>query len=174
MRTIDVAGMGLCLTLGCAATKPPSHCERSSAPTPMTEVADGRQYGEPMKLAPADTTEIKTVFADRMKYDGKFVRVAGVVESVCARRGCWMRLTDAAVGETLFVKFTCPIEGRLIPMDAVGKKAVVEGTLQVETMTEAEARHYKEDAGASPDEIKKIVGPQKVLRMRSPAAWIGA
>lgn len=173
---IRIACLIACSSLGCASTKPttPPHCDASAKPTSVTELTDGTSYGEPMKLASSETTPIKSVFADPAKYDGKIVRIGGLVESVCARRGCWMRLTDDQSSETLFVKFTCPVQGRLIPMDAVGKRAVVEGTLEVATQSEAEARHYKEDAGASPDEIKKIVGPQKVLRMRSPAAMVDA
>ena len=74
--------------------------------------------------------------------------------------------------ETVFVKFTCPFKDRLIPMEAVGKRALVEGTLQVEDISEEQARHYKEAAGASPDEIAKIVGPQKTVRMTSRSARI--
>ena len=75
-------------------------------------------------------------------------------------------------GEDVFVKFTCPIEGRLIPMDAAGKDAVVEGTIEVTEISEEEARHYREDAGATPEELEKIVGPQRTIRIQSPAALI--
>jgi len=81
-------------------------------------------------------------------------------------------LTDEAAAETVFVKFTCPVDGRLIPMAAVGHQALVEGVLTVEEITEGEARHYQEDAGASTAEIAKIVGPQKQLSIMAPAARI--
>lgn len=74
--------------------------------------------------------------------------------------------------DNLFVKFTCPIGGRLIPMEAVGHQAIVEGTLQVETISEDDARHFAEDAGKSQEEIEEIVGEQIQLRMASPAARI--
>ncbi len=169
-----IATTSVCMMLACASTKPASpqnHAAQAETPC-AKELTDGTNYGEPMKLAAAETTCIKTVFGDRMKYDGKNIRVAGLVDSVCAKKGCWMRLTDDKASETLFVKFTCPVAGRLVPMDAVGKRAVVEGTLEVATMSEAEARHYKEDAGATPEEVQKVVGPQKVLRMKAPAAMI--
>ena len=91
---------------------------------------------------------------------------------VCSAKGCWLAL-GGPQDEGLFVKFTCPIEGRLIPMEAVGKPAVVEGTVTVVEMTEAEARHYAKDGGATETEIAKIVGPQKRITVASPSAKIG-
>lgn len=134
--------------------------------------ASFKDFGEPMKLADNDTVCIKKVLAEPENFDGKFIRVAGKVESVCAKRGCWMRLTDDQGKDTLFVKFTCPVEGHLVPMEAVGHTAWVEGTFKVMEIPQDEARHYQEDAGASPEEIAKIVGPQKSLRMSAPAARI--
>ena len=129
-------------------------------------------FGSPMKLADTDTLFASDVLADPGAYNGKYIRVVGKVHSVCERRGCWLRLGTCGGRETLFVKFTCPVEGRLIPMEAVGKKACVEGTLQVKDMSQEEARHYKEDAGASAEEIAKIVGPQRTVKMASPAARV--
>ena len=39
-------------------------------------------------------------------------------------------------------------------------------------ISEAQARHYKEDAGASPEEVAKIVGPQKQYIVASPSARV--
>ena len=129
-------------------------------------------FGAKMKLVPTRTIPVSRVLADTDKYAGKSVRVHGVVDSVCANRGCWMRLAGAGSDETLFVKFSCPVEGGLIPMEAAGRKAVVEGTLEVTEISQEEARHYQEDAGASPAAIAKIVGPQKEMLLRAPAAKI--
>ncbi len=129
-------------------------------------------FGERMKFTVRDPVCTGAVVADKDKYAGKHVRVKGKVHSVCAHKGCWLRLGCPSTDETIFVKFTCPVEGRLIPMEAVGHRAIVEGTFEVTQIPEEEARHYKEDAGASPEEIAKIVGPQKQIRMASPAAKI--
>ncbi len=129
-------------------------------------------FGQKMNAASDRTIPAEDVLANIEKYDGKAVRVSGKISEVCARKGCWIRLAGATDGETLFVKFTCPVDGRLVPMDAVGRDALVEGTLHVAEISEAEAKHYKEEAGASPSEIAKIVGPQKNISMKAPAAMI--
>ena len=83
-----------------------------------------------------------------------------------------MKLSYPDATETLFVKFSCPVKGRLIPMEALGHLAIVEGSFKLSEISEADARHYAEDAGKSPEEIAKIVGPQNQLRMSAPAAMI--
>ncbi len=130
-------------------------------------------YGEKMKLTDQKTVGLAKVMAEPDHYAGQYLRVLGKVTSVCAKKGCWLRMTDETGAADVFVKFSCPVEGgRLIPMEAVGHDVVVEGTLLVEEISEADARHYKEDAGASPEEIAKIVGPQPQVRMSAPAARI--
>ena len=146
--------------------------EASHQPPCQADWESAAHFGDPMKLSDADAVCARKVLEDPDNYDGQFIRVRGKVASVCAKHGCSLRLGDATGKETVFVKFTCPFKDRLIPMEAVGKRALVEGTLQVDDISEEEARHYKEAAGASPDEIAKIVGPQKTVRMTSRSARI--
>lgn len=130
-------------------------------------------FGEPMTLAESDTISVGKLLANASAYDGKYVRVHGTVLAVCESKGCWMDIGSAAdAEERLYVKFTCPVEGRLIPMEAAGHKAVVEGTLAVQEITESEARHYADEAGKSAEEIRAIQGPQKRIRLMAPAAAI--
>lgn len=172
---------GAVLFSGCATTKAPCAAGKTPCATagktpcdrPCGKIADKyTDFGKPLKLKDSDAQCIKKVLADPKAHDGKFFRVTGKVDSVCAKRGCWLRLGDGESKETLFVKFICPVKGRLIPMDAVGKVALIEGTLNVVEISEEEARHYKEDAGASKEEIAKIVGPQLSVQMNAPAARI--
>ncbi len=129
-------------------------------------------YGEPMKLKSDDRVSAEKVFSQPDMYNGREIHLTGKVDSVCAKKGCWLRIADNARTDTIFVKFTCPVDGRLIPMDAVGHEATIEGELSIEDISQEEARHYAEDSGKSPEEIAKIVGPQKQYRMKAPAARI--
>ncbi len=134
--------------------------------------AGHHDFGEPLRMAEKDTIALATILADKAAYDGKSVRVSGTVSAVCQKRGCWLRMVDGEGGEDVFVKFTCPVEGRLIPMKAVNHRVVVEGQITMAEITEELARHYAEDKGASPEEIAKIVGPQKQISIASPAARV--
>ncbi len=129
-------------------------------------------FGDATTMSRAATVDARDILAQKDAYDGHQVRVSGTIESVCASKGCWIRLGTEESDETIFVKFTCPVDDRLVPMEAVGHEAVVEGKLAVIQITEDVARHYKEDAGADPAEIAKIVGPQQEVTIQSPAARI--
>lgn len=177
--SLGVLLCGLILISGCAAKRCgpcAGDCKRkckTPCKTPCaTDAKDWTHFGGKLKLAADKTICAGKVLANKDKYAGKHIRVCGKVDSVCAHKGCWIRLAGAGGDETLFVKFTCPVEGRLIPMEAASKCAVVEGTFEVKEISQEEARHYKEDAGASPEEIAKIVGPQKQVKLNAPAAMI--
>ena len=169
-RCVGLWAVALIVVGGCATTKV------SSCDWPCGYKGGDSQsftyYGEKMKSAADKTTCIKDVFENPKDYDGKFARICGQVESVCAAKGCWMKLSYPGATDTLFIKFSCPVKGRLIPMEAAGHLAILEGTFTATEISEAEARHYAEDAGKSPAEIAKIVGPQKQLRMSAPAAMV--
>jgi len=165
-----VALMAVVFVGGCATTKVGS-CDKPCG-FKAGDSSSYTYYGEKMKLAADKTACIKDVFANPKEYNGKFVRICGQVESVCAAKGCWMKLAYPGAKDTLFIKFSCPVDGRLIPMEAVGHQAIVEGTFTVGEISEGDARHYAEDAGKSLAEIAKIVGPQKQLRMSAPAAMV--
>ena len=134
--------------------------------------AGHHDFGEPLRMAEKDTVALATILADKAAYDGKSVRVSGTISAVCAKKGCWLRMVDGEGGEDVFVKFTCPVDGRLIPMKAVNHRVVVEGKITMGEITEELARHYAEDKGANPEAIAKIVGPQKQISIASPAARV--
>lgn len=128
-----------------------------------------KSYGEPMKLPNARPVPVATVLGHPDDYNGRYVRVTGTVTSVCQGMGCWLEMTGPE-NQLLFVKFTCPVEGRLLPLDSVGKTVICEGTLRVTEVSEDDARHVAGEKGMSGEEIEKIVGPQKRIVLQSPAA----
>lgn len=167
-RCLNTALVWVALLVGCASES--KQTQQSSPPAPTPHKA--AHFGEPMKLTDADAVPVGKVIASPGSYDGKYTRVSGQVTKVCPHKGCWMEITDSTTTETLFVKFEDPEEGRLIPMEAVGQVVVVEGVVKVKEISEEHARHYKEEGGATPQEVAKIVGPQKRLMMTDPRAQI--
>jgi hypothetical protein len=173
----------LALIFGCSAERGAAVESEQPAPAQAAPPVSYTTFGEAPSHADAPTVPVKLLMTSPSEYDGKVVRVSGTVAKVCAKKGCWLTLGEpgasgtgaggpGAEQQTMFVKFTCPIGGRLIPMEAAGKPAIVEGTVTVKTISEAEARHYKEDAGAPPEEIARIVGPQTQVTVASPSAQI--
>ena len=97
---------------------------------------------------------------------GKPVCVRADIAAVCAKRGCWMMLSDGAT--RVRVRFTASAQctdGFFVPRNAAGHRVFAKGVLESREVPEAEARHYAEDSGKSTEEIAKIVGPQKEVTM---------
>jgi hypothetical protein len=76
-------------------------------------------YGGEQKLAADQSVPLATVLANPDQYKDKYVRLTGKVGSVCAKKGCWVRVvpdqqTASAKGantqpmKDVFVKFKDP------------------------------------------------------------------
>ena len=139
---------------------------------PATQPTKWIAYGEKMKLTDADNLDAARVLSDVKKFEGKTVRLTGNVTSVCSAKGCWLKMSSPGSALEVFVKFTCPIEGRLIPVEAAGKPVIVEGKLTVKTISEEDARHIAGEAGKSQEEIDAIYGEQKQIEMAGPSALV--
>jgi hypothetical protein len=90
-------------------------------------------------------TALSDITSDPESYRGQRVRTEGEVQRVCQKRGCWLELADPS-GARAFV----PMAGHsfTVPMDAVGQRALIEGTVRVRERSQAEVEHLKSD-GAS-------------------------
>jgi hypothetical protein len=83
-----------------------------------------------------------------------------------------MITTPTKNADTVFVKFTDPSEGKLVPVKAIGHDITAEGTFKVGQISEAFARELVLDGGGSHEDALKVVGPQKKLILLTPAVTI--
>ncbi|HWO19392.1 MAG TPA: DUF4920 domain-containing protein [Kofleriaceae bacterium] len=144
----------LCLVLLClplaACDKGPKPGEAKAAPSAATATAAapaapaappaastqtaspaGASFGAGVKLA--DATPIDTILADPKTYQGKAVRVEGMITDVCPKRGCWFDMAGGGPGQKLKFKVT---DGEMVfPLDAKGKYAVAEGVISVRELS---------------------------------------
>ena len=130
-----------------------------------------KKYGKPVTLK--ETTKVSEILANPEKYDGKNVRVEGVVVDVCKKRGCWIRVGSDKEFESIQFK----VDGGVIvfPLDAKGKTAVAEGVVEVTTMTKEElieqGKHHAEETGEEFDP-STIKGPKTTVRIMGEGAVI--
>jgi hypothetical protein len=88
---------------------------------------EGTTYGKGVTLDKA--VAIPELLSRPDEYVGKKVRVEGVVSAVCAKRGCWMMVTDPDSGKGVRIKVE---DGVIVfPMEAMGHKAAAEGVFEV-------------------------------------------
>lgn len=92
--------------------------------------------------------------------DSLAVSVIGQVQQVCQVKGCWMdvRLTDNTVMKVRFQDY-----GFFVPKNLKGKTVVLNGLAYRQTVSVADQKHYAQDAGKSPAEIRAIKAPRKSI-----------
>ncbi len=126
---------------------------------PPAPAAKGREYGAGVKAK--TVLPLKRAVAQRMF--NVPIAVSATVKEVCKKKGCWMILTDADVK----VRVTFKDYGFFMPKDLAGYHVAVEGVLEESIITEADARHYAEDAGKSKKDIERIKGDQQELNLEA-------
>ncbi len=160
-----------------AATKAPeakaAAVPAEAAPTPAKPQAatKGTKYGAGVSM-PASIS-IAELQANVDKYEGKEVRVEGLVTGVCPKRGCWFDMAGEKPGDSMRFKVT---DGVIVfPMEASGKYAVAQGTVRKMPMTLEQSKrwaaHQKEEYGADLDP-DAITEPLTLVRLDGSGAMI--
>lgn len=82
------------------------------------------------------------------------VKLTGVIVNTCAKKGCWMNMTDETGNE---VRVTFKDYGFFVPTSGVENANVtVMGIFKKETTDLATLKHFAADAGKSKEEIAQI------------------
>lgn len=135
-------------------------CGNDAATSDATASAESglMTFGETITAADAISLgDLTTKFAEK---DTVFTKLAGKVESVCKKKGCWMNLTDDT-GNEIFVKFKD--YGFFMPLDCEGQELVMNGFAVKSVTSVDELRHYAEDEGKSEEEIAAITEPKEEI-----------
>ena len=134
-------------------------CNNTPEPTAVTE--EGQFFGE--KITLDNAMEFDSFVSKMETQDSMNVKVTGIVESVCKKKGCWANIKSETTGKELFVKFKD--YGFFLPLDCEGQKVTLEGVAFREVTSVDELRHYAEDEGASKEEIEAITEPKEELKI---------
>jgi len=105
----------------------------------VTRALAPEQFGAGVTIS--QVTPLDSVIKTPEKFDGRTVRVEGVITSVCEEMGCWMGLAakDTKGQPTLMVKVD---DGVIVfPVSAKGKRAAAQGVVQRVGATTHDAGH---------------------------------
>jgi len=145
--------------IGCKDAKTNEKAAEKQQETKAPEIAYA-SFGEKI-----NAEDVLTAAQINEKYNGLKVgdtlnvKFQSNINSVCSKKGCWMRL-DLGEEKEVMVKFKD--YGFFVPLDAKGE-AIVNGKAFVQETSVDELKHYAEDAGKSAEEIAKITEPKKTL-----------
>jgi hypothetical protein len=85
------------------------------------------------------------------------VQFQSQVQSVCAKKGCWMKLN---LPGDLNVHVTFKNYEFYVPKDSKGHEMAVKGRAFIEKTDVETLKHYAEDAGKNKEDIAAIVSPK--------------
>ncbi len=104
-----------------------------------------------------------TQFLDSVSnQDSVEATITGEIVESCQSKGCWM---DLRLADDTKIKVTFRDYGFFVPAeDLAGKAVTIHGTAKREVISVEDQRHYAEDAGKTPEEIKAITKPREELR----------
>jgi len=115
------------------------------------QAQEPKKFGAGVSLA--ETTPLTNLLDRPAEFEGKTVRVEGVVKAVCAGMGCWMAFAPAAApdGRTMLIKVD---DGVIVfPLSAKDRRAVAQGVVErIGTGAEAQeaaAEHARATPGAA-------------------------
>jgi hypothetical protein len=139
------------------AASPAVAADKAPAPEAPADKPGAQTYGA--GVDEIETVSISAISADPEAFDGKTVKVEGMVTDVCAKRGCWVELAGNAPGEKARFKVK---DGEMVfPMTAKGKQAVAQGKIVAQKLSLEETRameeHYATESGRKfdPETIKE-------------------
>lgn len=126
------------------------------------EVADASDYESFGAEISADgalsTEEMMKEYEKLSVGDSVELAFKGTINSVCKKKGCWMKMDLGNAESESFVRFKD--YGFFVPMDSEGSEAIIKGYAKKEETSVAELKHYAKDGGKSEEEIAQITEPK--------------
>lgn len=163
------------LVLICMAIIACKNTNESTEETTTTEVVEEevtskyQSFGEEITdEAVLTKDEMIAKYKNLKEGDTVAVKFSSKVNSVCQKKGCWMRLDMGE--EESFVKFKD--YGFFMPLDIAGQDVIVDGKAFVETTSVEDLKHFAMDAGKSQEEIDAITEPKVTLSFLSSGVLI--
>ena len=135
-------------------------CQSQSAEGVVSEIAGYMNFGETI-----DDKNVKSIgeAIDKLSSEAEVpMKIKGVVESVCKKKGCWMNVYSKDKSQSMFVRFKD--YGFFMPLDCEGKEVILEGVAFKEVTPIDELQHYAEDEGKSKEEIAAITEPKEEFK----------
>ncbi len=99
-----------------------------------------RAFGAALSAA-GEPVAVADILRDPKPFLGKTVKTSGVVARVCERAGCWLELKPAAGEGGLRVPMAD--HAFVIPQDALGRPAIVEGELSAQSLSPSHKEHLE-------------------------------
>lgn len=105
---------------------------------------EGRTYGAGVSQPSA--VPVSTLLGSPASYVGKTVRVDGVVSKVCQAMGCWLEVSDPALGRG--IRFKAKDGAIVFPGDASGRRVSAQGVFEEIATSPVRESHHEHPKSA--------------------------
>jgi len=106
----------------------------------------GEEIGEP--ISTGEVVRLAAVEASPGRFLERTLLVEATVKSVCRKKGCWMQVQDGAA--VWMVRWEAGCGGKYaFPVDAVGRRVLIQGSCYPKSISEADAEHLEEESGGT-------------------------
>lgn len=119
---------------------------------PVQETEEVEVFGSNIDLKALNPVSLTKVIGSNKEANP--VTVVTTISEVCSKKGCFFIAQDG----DFTARITFKDYGFFIPTDSQGKEVVLVGDFSSIVLSEAQAKHYAEDAGK---DAEKVVGQQK-------------
>jgi hypothetical protein len=119
------------------------------------QASENQYYGD--SITEDNAINASALLALMAGKDSVNLKLSGVANSSCQKKGCWMKM-DMGDGQEIRVNFKD--YGFFVPKNLDGELAIVEGVAYVDTINVEFLKHLAEDAGKSEEEIAAISEPE--------------
>ncbi|HEU4496537.1 MAG TPA: DUF4920 domain-containing protein [Flavobacterium sp.] len=163
MKNVFILACSLFLFASCADKKEqekadPAASEENTTVSDKDMKAEYASFGDKIGAEGALSEEqMLAKYKSLKKGDTIAIKFKSKINSVCKKKGCWMRMELADQSESL-VKFKD--YAFFVPMNADSQEAVVSGKAFIDEVSVAELKHLAKDAGKPHTEIDKIKEPK--------------
>lgn len=131
-----------------------------NAQPPAGDAKPGEWYGQKVDADGAIAmADLPAMLEKNQNIDTK---VKATIVEVCPKKGCWLKLQ---VNDTTTAMVKMKDYAFFLPVAAKGKTVVIDGNVQLKTISVAELKHYAEDAKKPQAEIDAITKPEKEIRV---------
>lgn len=166
MKYLWMGLMSLVVLSACKNESKEQVVEAEATVTEKAAEAGFELYGEDFEVGSAYEMDVIAAKFEKMNVtDTINVTLKGKVNSVCQKKGCWMRV-DMGNEQEVFVKFKD--YGFFVPMDMEeGTEIYMTGIAYKEMTSVEDLKHLAEDAGKPQAEIDAITEPEEVYSFLS-------
>lgn len=136
----------------------------------FTETSKQKFFGEKFDFSnPIDSKKVFTTYNDMKVGDTLKITFTSKVNSVCKKKGCWMRL-ELPEGQESLVRFKD--YGFFVPKDIENQTAVVHGRAFIKETPVEDLKHYAKDAGKSEEDIAGITEPELTYSFEADGVYL--